>query len=275
MKRYRILGFDFDSRAFILSEEIREHWEEDVKQQWRVNKDNVRQGLIYQYGEYASEVKIRNFADLGVKPFSVLAFHNAFLTHCRNAFTIGAYYPALTGACALGERILNHLILLLREDYRGTEEYRRVFRKDSFDNWNLAIDALTAWKVLLPGCSDDFKELAKLRNSSIHFCPETDTNDRPLALEAITLLQRIVGNQFSSFGTQPWFIQTIPGESYIKKSWEENPFIKKVYLPNCELVGPKHKLDVNNGKWIVLDNHEYEDTQISDDEFCNLRLNKK
>jgi len=33
------------------------------------------------------------------------------MTHVRDAFTIGAYYPALTGAAALGERIINHLMI--------------------------------------------------------------------------------------------------------------------------------------------------------------------
>lgn len=274
MKRYRVLGFDFDTRATILSQEIGEHWEKNVKESWQNNKDAIRKHLIYEFGEFAAEEKIENFKDLGPKPFSVLAFHNTFLSDCRNAFTVAAYYPALTGACVLGERILNHLILLLRKDYKITPEYKQVFRKESFDNWNLAIDTLLAWDVMLTGAADDFRQLALLRNRSIHFRPEVDEDDRPLALEAIKLLQRIVGNQFSFFGTQPWLIQTTPGEAYIKKSWEDKPFIRKVYLPNCALVGPKHHLDIVNGKWIVHDNHIYPEKNIGDDEFSNMRENK-
>lgn len=56
-----------------------------------------------------------------------------------------ADYPALVGACALGERILNHLILDLRGAYAHTPEYKRVHRKDSFDDWRVPIDTLAAW----------------------------------------------------------------------------------------------------------------------------------
>ena len=62
---------------------------------------------------------------------------------CRN-------YPALTGACALGERILNYLILNLRDDFHSTPEYKQVYRKDSFDQWDAPINALASWGVLLP-----------------------------------------------------------------------------------------------------------------------------
>jgi hypothetical protein len=274
LKRYRVLGFDFDSRATILNQEICENWEEKVKKQWLQNKKEICEGLLHQYGVLAGEQKIKNFLDLDAKPFSVLAFHNTFLTDCRDAFTFGAYYPALTGACALGERILNHLILLLRDDYKATPEYKYVYRKDSFDNWNLAIDILSAWNVLIPEVSDFYRELVTLRNRTIHFNPEIDTNDRALSLEAIHLLQRIIQTQFGSFGTQPWFIQTIPGEAYIKKDFEDIPFIKKVYLPNCNLVGPMHRLEFENHQWIVHDDYTYEDIEISDKQFSELRIKK-
>lgn len=271
MKRYRVLGFDFDSRATILSQEVGEHWEDNVKNQWLENKEGVKEGLLHQFGVLGSAQKVKNFTDLESKPFSVLAFHNTFLTDCRDAFTIGAYYPALTGACALGERILNHLILLLRDDYKATPEYKNVYRKESFDNWKLAIDTLLAWNVLLTDVGDNFRQFEVIRNRAIHFRPETDTNDRALALEAIQLLQRIVQTQFGSFGPQPWFIRNIPGEAYIKKDCEDIPFIRKVYLPNCALVGPKHRLDMKSGKWIVLDDNIYENIEISDEEFRELR----
>lgn len=274
MKRYRVLGMDFDSRSTILAHEIGEHWEEGVKQLWIQNKDNIKEGLLYGYGISHYKQKRQNFVDLKAKPFSVIAFHNTFLSDCRDAFTIGAYYPALTGVCALGERILNHLVLLLRDDYKATPEYKSVYRKDSFDNWKLAIDTLSAWDVLLPKVVDAYRKLEIIRNKAIHFRPETETNDRELALEAIHLLQEIVQDQFGAFGTQPWFIQTIPGEAYIKKAYQAVPFIKKVYLPNCVLVGSKHNLENVNGSWVAHDDFVYEATDISDEQFAEARTRK-
>jgi hypothetical protein len=197
--------------------EILDGWEEQVKAQHRANKELTKQGLIYEYGTVAAELKLQNFIDLGSKPMSILAFHNRFLKQARDAFVIGAYYPALTATCALGERILNHLILILRYDFKTTAEYRRICRKESFDNWDEATDMLGSWGVLLPEVVEEYQQLKDIRNRSIHFNPDVDTNERALALEAISRLTAIVNRQFGSFGNQPWFILGIRGASYIKK----------------------------------------------------------
>jgi len=244
MKRYRVLSFDFDTRVYTLTQEIRDYWEDQVKTQHRQNKDTVEKSLVFSYGTQAQDVKRQDFIELGDKPLSVLAFYNRLFDQVRTSFIMGAYYPALTGACALGERILNHLILILRDDYRHTSEYKMVSRKESFDDWNVAIDTLESWKVLLPDVAKLFRDLRNMCNKAIHFWPEIDHNDRVLALEAIWCLREIIRSQFSVFGPQPWFITNIPGEIYIKKSWESEPFIRRVYLPNCLAVGPKHKVVV-------------------------------
>ena len=106
MKRYRVFGVDFDSRPYILSMEIKDEWEEAVKEVHRNNQEQQRQALLKEFGEYYAEQKKQNFIDLGSKPFSIIAFHNKFLEQVRNSFVVGGYYPALTGACALGERII-------------------------------------------------------------------------------------------------------------------------------------------------------------------------
>jgi hypothetical protein len=273
MKRYRILPFfDFDTRCLTLSEPIKEEWEERVKAMHEQNRANTIARLKTEYGELNSDAKIENFVALGPKPISVIAFHNAFFAQVRNAFVVGAYYPALTGACALGERILNHLILALRDDFKASEQYKRVYRKDSFDDWSLAIETLAAWDVLLPQAAADFQELMKKRNEAIHFRPETDQNARDLALEATKCLQKIIGEQFSGFGPQPWFITSIPGEIYIKKDWESRSFIRTVYLSNGPLVGPKHKIETMHPRIIISDpDHLNSSPDISDDEYAALR----
>lgn len=272
MKRYRVLPFfDFDTRARTLIEPINDEWEEKIKKQHHENRENVINSLIYEYGELDKEQKIKNFAALDSKPFSILAFHNRFFSQIRNSFVIGSYYPALTGACALGERILNYLLLVLRDDYKGTTEYKKVYRKESFDDWSIPISTLESWEVLLPDVIENFYKLKEMRNKAIHFRPEIDKNDRELALEAINCMKAIIGSQFSSWGPQPWFITAITGELYLKKSWEEKPFIKKIYLPNCALVGPKHKIKAITPKVIIDDNFKYESNQISDEDFCKLR----
>jgi len=254
--------------------DIKEDWEPQNKTLWQNNKNQIKEGLIAEFGAYSAFEKIHNFVDLGPFPFSIIAFHNKFLHQARRAFVISAYYAALTAACALGERILNQLILHLRDYYKATHEYKNIYRKDSFDNWDQAITTLDAWQVLLPDVVELFQELKEIRHRSIHFNPEIDTNDRELALDAVSKLSKIIQSQFSAFGTQPWFIAGIPGSAYIKKESESVPFVKEIIIPNCYLVGPLHTLENSPKGWVVHDNHEYEDREISDQEFAELLKNR-
>jgi hypothetical protein len=271
MKRYRILAFDFDTRATFLTEEIQETWEQKVKEQHQNNKWSIKEGLIAQYGLLGfHKKKLTNFIDLGAAPFSVISFHNKFLRQARDAFTIGAYYPSLTATCALGERILNQLVLHLRDDFRSTPEYKKIYRKDSFDNWDLAINTLESWEMLLPNVVTAFRELKEIRNQSLHFNPETDSNDREFALSAIKKLYEIISGQFIAFGKVPWSIPGIKGAEFIKKSYEEQPFVKNIILPSCQLVGPLHTLEHKNNCWVAHDSNEYEQKEITDEEFKNL-----
>jgi len=260
---------DFDTRVYSL-EPTPADWEEQVKKQHEENRTRTIEELKYQFGEWAAEAKIRNFADLDIKPFSILAYHNKFLEQIRNSFVIGSYYPALTGACALGERILNHLVITLREYHKHTPEYKSVYRQSSFDNWPLVISTLEAWEILLPVVSENFRKLNEKRNKAIHFDLQTERDDREIALQVIKILQEIIANQFPSLGTQPWFFW-VPGECYIKKEWEEKPFVKVLYLPNCGYVGYKHKVESISPKWVINDQFEYEEVSLTDEEYAERR----
>jgi len=275
MKRYRILAYDFDTRANILKQEIKDDWKQEVKKLWKQNKQQIKEGLITQFGAFSAFKKIENFVELGELPISIIAFHNEFLRQVRDAYVIGSYYPALTGACALGERILNQLIIHLRDDFKNTEQYKKVYKKNSFDNWDLPIDTLKSWDVLLPEVVKLFQDLKDLRNRVIHFNPETDTNDKGLALKSIEKLQKIIKQQFSGFGVQPWFISGVRGAAFIKKDYEETPFVKRIILPSCIKVGPYHTLKMGSKGWIVKDDHEYEETEVTDNEFADMFNNKK
>lgn len=270
MKRYRIVTMDFDSRAFILSEQIKPDWEKGVKENWIENKRKVASGLIAEFGEVAYPAKINNFIELGKKPFSVVAFHNKFYQQARDAFVIGSYYPALTGICALGERILNHLILKLRTYFQSTAEYKKVYNKDSFDDWDKAIGVLSNWKILRPDPKLRFLELKRIRHDNIHFGYSTDYNDRQYAIEALLKMTEIIKGQFGAAGPLPWFIPNAKGVTYIKKEYENDPYVKEIYLPSCALVGPNHRMEFNNDQLKVVDEEEYEDRDVSDAEFIAL-----
>ena len=275
MKRYRVFSTDFDSRPSLLSFEIKDEWGEEVKRLHIENKQSVLKNLENEFGSSNFDKKIKNFQDLGDKPVSIIFYHNAFLEQIRHAFVVGSYYPALTGACSLGERILNQLMIELRSFYKNTSEYKKIWDKESFDNWDQVIDILKKWDVILPEVYEEFLQLKEKRNRAIHFNPEIDNQDRQLALEAIKCLFLIIRRQFGAFGNQPWFITTIPGEIYIKADWEDKPFIKNIYLPNSLLVGPNHVVTHVLPNFRIKDDTDYPKKVVSDEEFSSLRRNRK
>ena len=270
MKRYRIFGWDIDSRSYLIK-----LYREKAKLTAldKTNYESILQVMKAHFGEFAFEMKVQNLIDISSKPVSIIAYHSKFLEQIRNAFIAGAYYPALTSACALGERILNHLLLNLRDQFKSTPEYKLIHRKQSFDNWDFAINTLTNWNILLPSVSSNYHLLRERRNKSIHFNLDTDLDERQQALDAIILIQLIIGEQFSAFGSQPWFIADIPGEIYLKSSWESNPFIQLVYLPNSVKVGYKHRIESIRPKISILDDFDYEIGDLTDEEFSAKRIN--
>lgn len=272
MKRNRIFGFDFDSRVYTL-DPIGENWEEHVKQLYQKNQARMIGELRAEWGSMHFDQKLQNFKDLGAKPFSVVAFHNRLYSQCREAFILGKYYPALTGVCALGERVLNYLVLGLREHFKTSPLYKRIYNKDSIDNWQLAIDVLTEWEILTPDADANFRILSGLRNDAIHFNMDTEVNARALALEALLVFGHIVENQFAALGDLPWIFVTA-GEIYVKKEYEEDCFIQLVYMPNTVRVGYMHGVS-SFYPLQIEDDHEYEDRAISDEEYVALRQSYK
>jgi hypothetical protein len=136
-------------------------------------------------------------------------------------------------------------------------EYKYVYRNSSFDDWDKVIDILKEWDVWVPSVFDAFKKLKVLRNRSIHFNSETELNMKADAIEAIELITIIIDKQFGSiFSTQDWYISDIPGGvTFIKKEYEEIPFVKEILNPNSELVGYKHKMVLSGTDLVPEDNH--------------------
>jgi hypothetical protein len=63
MKRYRILIFDFDSRANSF-EPVQDAWDEKVKERYEENRIRAIEGMKKQFGEDCLDLKIQNFIDL-------------------------------------------------------------------------------------------------------------------------------------------------------------------------------------------------------------------
>jgi hypothetical protein len=274
MKRYLIPIVDWDTRASLLQQEIKDDWAEELKETWRRNKEEISERLRKEYGEGRSGQTVKDFTDLGAKPLSIISYHNGLMDQCRAAFTAGAYYPALTGVCSLGERILNHLIIDLRDDYKDTPEYCEVRDQKTFSNWRIMTTTLKSWGVFNDDVAANFKNLAKLRQRSVHFNENLTTSLRNDALRALAFFQDIIRVQFGSFGSC-WTIDGTAGQVFLRKELETHPFIKKYYIPQCPLVGHLFSIRLGRQSWEYCDFINYEDREISDAEFCHLYNTRK
>jgi len=273
-RRYRPFSFDFDSTPQSL-ELPDENWDEQVKRLHLISRARAIKRLELKYGTHNIDQTIKNTIDLGSKSMSLLSYHNELNEQARRSFVISAYYPALVAACALGERILNHLILDLRSNFMASPHYRKVYRKNSFEDWKFAVTVLADWQVLANDVGDDFLALGKLRNFSIHFNPASYQSMRDNALAALKCLDKIIAKQFGYFGGQPWFIEGTPGAQFIKRAYETDPFVKNYIIPHSGLVGPLHAMEMSqDGGWDHLDHDDYGDEDLTDEEFA-LRFRER
>jgi hypothetical protein len=243
-RRYMPLAMQFDTREHLLTTEISQTWEESVREQWLANRQNIRMGLIHEYGNKDHERKINDFVAMGSAPWSLIGEHNAFLHQIRDAFTFGSYYPALVGACSLGERLLNELVIKLRGDYADHPATTHdISRPKSFQNWVTCIKVLVDWSTIDDRIATDFNNLRKLRNKSVHFGRHlSGTDGRPDALRALLLVQDLVGALFNPFGGPPRFIEGVTGRSFLSLDSEADPFVRHFYIPACVLVSPNFEM---------------------------------
>ncbi len=299
MRRYRVLGWDFDFRANTLNLST-DGWTVEAKEQQQLRINDIEKGLISEFGTRDAREKIKRFKEIGAKPFSVIAYHNALLDQIRSAYVQGSYYPALVGACTLGERILNHLVLDLRNSYaprfkpskqkrnmiwknrillgllkRVGFEMREVdiFADKNFTNWNIMIENLASWSVINDEVAVLFRKLSKKRHKSIHFNESTIANLQQEAIESIDLLQKIIQKQFPAFGGE--YFLPVPGEAYLKKELELKPFFVKYYIPNSRLVTPYNEIIQIEPSVKIKDTENVEEKDITDDEFVKLRRDRK
>lgn len=276
-RRYRPIALTFDSRNAMLDQQIGDDWEPTVQEQWRTNQSSVRMELLAELGTVDGEAKIDNYRLLGPAPWSIIYEHNELLKQIRTAFAHGDFYPALVGACALGERVFNLLLIELRDDYQNHPSTTKQVRlKQSFDNWRAATDVLHGWGVLDDDTRTKYRQLAKRRHASVHYDPQATADMRTAALQAIVLVQDIVSYLFAALGGPPKFIVGVPGASYFTQEAEQLPLVKRVLLPRCALLSPTSRIEPRllpngpngNHEWLIFDDVDYDSRPLTDREFA-------
>lgn len=277
-RRYRPIRVTFDTRNLILGMEIQDEWDPETKSMWEKNKAQVRAELVAEHGPVNGAQKLDNYSAMGPAPWSVVFEHSALLAQIRSSFTHGAFYPALVGACALGERLLHQLALALRVDFLNHPSTTKRVRSGNLGNeWGSLIAVLHAWDVFDDNVAGLYRELEQRRHAAVHFDPTLRAAGRESALAALLALQRIVEHIFEPHGGPPRYIADTPGASYLSLQAEKEPLIRRIFIPNCALVSPAHRMESDRsapGEWTIYDDSEYPCDPLTDEQFAQ-RLREK
>src|SRR5437763_543758 len=105
MKRYRIANMYFDGTRNLLRHSA------PMLEPQRVQLKNE---LIMKFGQDDSDNKLTRYKEFDPPNICVVSEYIPLLQSLSDAYVFGSYYPALTGACSLGERIFNIVILRVR-----------------------------------------------------------------------------------------------------------------------------------------------------------------
>ncbi|HLF09125.1 MAG TPA: hypothetical protein VI789_07250 [Dehalococcoidia bacterium] len=223
--------------------------------------------LALRYGDENFDQKLSRFLSISPPFVQPLWQYHEYQREIADAFTNGYFYPALTGACCLAEAILSTLVVRLRPYFRNTPVYKMIYNKDSFQNWDLALEALQEWDVFDSSLNGSFKRLEALRNHAVHLGGKAISAQN--SLDGVRLVFDLIDRLF---GPRDDIVFWAPGEMYVRLGKESDPFVEEFYVPSCHYVGYKHSIEGPFPNWRVVDPHKYEDRVISDEEFRALRV---
>ena len=223
---YRVVSYAIDTRVNVLND---------------MNINKAHEGIISNlkaiWGEYDFESKLKRFKTLNLAIVGIPEEYYSLLITIINTYCCGYFYPAMTSVGALGERILNRLILKTRDRFKSTEQYKKVYKKNSFDNWDIPISVLKEWQIISDDTAKEFAHLQKYRNDSIHYTDKYDFESK--SHDAIKILKNIIDNQYNYISRKDLFwVFDIPGEIWLRSSVIDDPFVIEFILAHCVQLTP-------------------------------------
>jgi hypothetical protein len=222
--------------------------------------------VAHRHGLLNIQDKYTRWLNLSPSALCVPVEWHELLREVESAYVHGDYFPALTSACCLGERILNHLIIGLRDYSKSSPHYKKVAQKDSFQDWKKLISILKEWRILDDDLSNHFKRLLDLRNPAVHFGGLQDKMQN-----ANTAVQEVYYVTSKMFGEASSHFFVCDGEFYVKKDKISSPIVKEFIIPHCCLLSYKHNVESRDGVPTIVDDLSCQDVELSDEEFIEFR----
>jgi hypothetical protein len=113
-RRYRLVNFQIDGRR---------HFADYAK------------SLQGAFGVDDFDAKFDRWKNINYPTRGIIDEYPQKIVQIINAYSMGYEYPAVTSSCCLAERILNRLVLGCRGHFKAHPDYKKVYKKDSFDDW--------------------------------------------------------------------------------------------------------------------------------------------
>jgi hypothetical protein len=223
---YRVMAFALDTTVNIFKQEG-----------LIAQKSEIEKSLRAEWGELDFASKLKRFVQLDLSFLGIPEEYYNLLRPVVASYCCGYFYPAMTSAGALGERILNRLIIKLRGHFKSSKHYKKIWNKDSFDQWDLPISILTDWGIISAEVKSVFQRLQKYRNESIHYSEGYDFESN--SHDAVKALADIINGQFNYMNRKDLFwVFDMPGEIWVRSAVVNDPFIKEFVLPHCLQLTP-------------------------------------
>jgi hypothetical protein len=252
-RRYRLGGFFVDGRRGLLG--TKQYGDEEVAR------------LQAELGVQNFDLKLKRWKGIAYPPIGLIDEYPQKITEIINAYSMGYMYPAVTSCCCLAERILNRLVLQCRKHFKSHQEYKKVFRKKSFDDWDYMLKLIKEWKLIPSGAIELFDELRPIRHQSIHYNEGYDFE--AIAESAVNKLISAITEVFGVMNRKDiYLVFDVPGEVWVRSEAESLPFVKEFVIPHCYRAHAVHDVDYANGKIVERLGKV---GPLTDNEFVELR----
>jgi len=259
-RRYRLMGFYIDTiRGFYSTPALKEQ------------ADSNTEHLKAMLGHENFEQKFERWLKIEYPPLGLIDEYPEKITQIINTYSSGYFYPAVTSTCCLAERILNRLILRTRDHFRSDPHYKKVYRKESFDDWGKMITVINDWRLVPKRAISIMKELMLIRHQSIHY--NETFNFEAIASDAINKLIAAITDIFGVINRKDiYLVFDVPGEIWVRHEAQKHPFVKEFVLPHCYYAHAVQDIDFEKKK---ITERLGEIGPLTDEEFVQLRKTAK
>jgi hypothetical protein len=226
---YRLRDVMFDSRPTV--------------ERFELMRERVTEHLRLTHGELGLDEKLRRWDEVKRAKTWLVDEFNEQMEDVLEAYVQGLFFPAMTGACCLGERVMNRLVFKTAEHFRSSPHYKWVWKKrgQKAQDWPRLIEVLNDWRLFDGNQADMAKKLHGYRNDSVHYIPDYDF--RTSSLEAVRLVVELIDTLFSAQRRKDVLrVHEIPGEIWLRADAQGEPFVQEFVIPCCTPLAATHQL---------------------------------